>query len=156
MERAVTAITITPTAVVDAGARPHVGEVLSAATYADVMFYFHNEQMYPEPNGFWTVGERSAAVTLAVPAGRTSPVVLRMHSGGQANNATLDTFGWRRRFALVPGQAAEVELPVTAGGVIPLTIATDNGFSPKQFDPTSKDPRFLGIWVEVMDKAKPQ
>jgi len=154
LERAVDRITITPTTVVDAGARPLVGDVLSAATYGGVMFYFHDERMYPEPNGFWTTGRRSADVTVAMPPGRTTPVTLRIHGGAQANNATITTFGWRRDYALVPGQAVEVELPVVAGGVIPLTISTDNGFSPGAIDPASKDPRFLGIWVELLDKVK--
>jgi len=155
MERAIASITITPTAVVDVGARPRLGEVLSAATYQNVMFYFHNEQMYPEPNGFWTIGRRSAEVTVAVPPERTAPVVLRIHGGGQANNATITTFGWQRDLALVPGEAVEVELPVVAGGVIPLTITTDNGFSPRTLDPASTDPRFLGIWVEILNQGKP-
>ncbi len=154
MERAIASITITPTAVVDVGARPRVNEVLSAAAYGDVMCYFHHEHMYPEPNGFWTIGRSSADVTVAVPPARTTPVVLRIHSGSQANNATITTFGWRRQLALVPGQAADIELPVVTGGVIPLTIATDNGFSPRQFDPASNDLRFLGIWVEILEKAK--
>jgi len=154
MERAIADITITPIAVTDVGARPHAGEVLSAANYGGVMCYFHEEQMYPEPGGFWTVG-RQAAVTVAMPAGRTAPVVLRIHSGGQANTATISTFGWQRRFALVPGQAAEVELPVVAGGVIPLTIATDSNFSPRAVDPSSTDARLLGIWVEVQNREKP-
>ncbi len=155
MERAIASITITPTTVVDVGARPRVHEVLSAAAYGDVMCYFHHEQMYPEPNGFWTIGRSSADVTVASAPERTTPVILRIHGGSQANNATITTFGWRRRLALVPGQAAEVELPVVAGGVIPLTISTDNGFSPQQFDPASKDSRFLGIWVEILEKVKP-
>ena len=154
MERAIASITITPTTVVDVGARPRLGEVLSAATYQGVMFYFHIEQMYPEPHGFWTIGQRSAEVTVAVPPERATPVVLRIHGGAQANHATITTFGWKREFALVPGQAAEVELPVVAGGVIPLTITTDNGFSPRTFDPASQDTRFLGIWVEILDKMK--
>jgi len=154
MERAITSITITPTTVVDVGARPRVGEVLSAATYRDVMFYFHNEHMYPETNGFWTIGQRSAAVTVAVAPERSTPVSLLIHSGAQANNATFTTFGWQRQFALVPGRAMEVVLPVVAGGVVPLTIATDSGFSPRTFDAASKDPRVLGIWVEVLDKVK--
>ena len=92
----------------------------------------------------------SSGVTVAAPPGRTTPIVLRIHCGGQANNATISTFGWQRQYALVPGRAVDVELPMTAGGVIPLTIATDNGFSPKIMDPSSRDPRFLGIWVEVL------
>ena len=161
IERAIADITITPMAVTDVGARPRAGEVLAAATYAGVMCYFHEEQMYPEPGGFWTVG-RQAAVTVATPAGRTAPVVLRIHSGGQANTATISTFGWQRQLALVPGQAAEVELPIVAGGVIPLTIATDSNFSPRAIDPASNDTRLLGIWVEiggagatVVDPVKP-
>jgi hypothetical protein len=35
--------------------------------------------------------------------------------------------------------------------VIPLTITTDSGFSPKEVDPQSTDRRFLGIWVEVKE-----
>ena len=153
MERAITSIVITPTAVVDVGQRPLVGEVRAAATYGGVMVYFHNEQMYPEPNGFWTIGHR-AEITVAVPPGHGTPVVLRIHGGPQTNHATISTFGWRRRLALVPGQAAEVALPVVASGVVPLTITTDSGFSPMEFDPTSRDPRLLGIWVEVLDKGK--
>jgi hypothetical protein len=152
LERAITGITITPATVVDAGARPLLGEVLATAEYAGVMFYFHNEQMYPEASGFWTIGKRSAEVTVAVPPERTTPVVLRMHGGAQANRATITTFGWRREIDLRPGQAAEVELPVVAGGVIPLTIATADGFSPISFDPASRDQRFLGIWVELVSR----
>ena len=48
IERAIDAITITPKAVVDAGARPLVPIVLAAANYAGATFYFHNEQLYPE------------------------------------------------------------------------------------------------------------
>ncbi|MDP2320728.1 MAG: hypothetical protein Q8O42_15480 [Acidobacteriota bacterium] len=154
MEQAIASITITPTAVVDSGARPLVGEVLSAATYHGVMFYFHDEQMYPEPGGFWTIGRHSAEVTVAVPPERTAPVVLRIHGGAQANRAIITTFGWRRELALMPGEAAEVELPVVAGGVVPLTIATEDGFSPRTFDTASTDPRFLGIWVEMLDPVK--
>lgn len=154
MERAITAITITPTSVVDAGARPRMGEVLSVGRYGDAAFYFY-DQAYAEPNGFWTAGRRASDLAIAVPPARTTPVVLFIHSGGVANHVTITTLGWRREFDLVPGQGAEVELPVVASGVMPLTIATSTGFSPSQFDPASKDLRFLGIWVEVQNRVKP-
>jgi len=150
IERAIAAIAITPTTIIDAGARPRLPPVLSAGVYNGTTVFFHSEQMYPEPLGFWTVGRRSADVTVAAPPGRTTPIVLRIHCGAQANNATISTFGWRQYSALVPGQAVDVELPMAAGGVIPLRISTDNGFSPKIIDPASSDPRFLGIWVEVL------
>jgi hypothetical protein len=77
--------------------------------------------------------------------------MLRIHPGAKPNHVTISTFGWERRYDLVPGQAAEVQLPPPTEGVIPLTIASDSGFSPKEFDPQSTDRRFLGIWVEVKE-----
>ena len=154
MERAITAIAITPTSVVDAGARPRVGEVLSVARYGDTTFYFH-DQAYAESNGFWTAGQRTSDVTVAVPPERTTPVVLFLHGGGVANHVTITTLGWRREFDLGPGQGADVELPVAAGGIMPLNIITTAGFSPSQFVPESKDHRFLGLWVEVRNRVKP-
>jgi hypothetical protein len=152
MESAIDAITITPTAVVDAGARPIVPAVIAAAHYGDVNVFFHDERMYPEPTGFWMPGNRTAQLTVAVPPGHTAPVVLRIHSGGKANVATFTTFDWQREYSLVPGQAAEVELPMVNGSVIPLTVSVDTGFYPRDVDPQSTDQRFLGIWVEVMKK----
>lgn len=149
LERAITAISITPTSVVDAGARPRVPPVLSAAMYPGASLFFHTEQMYPESEGFWTPGGRAADLTLAIPPERARPVVLRIHPGGRANTAVISTFGWRRRYMLTPGQAVEVELPAATGGVLPLTISTTSGFSPRDLDPESSDQRFLGMWVEV-------
>jgi hypothetical protein len=149
METAIDAITITPTAVVDAGARPIVPAVIAAAHYGDVNVFFHDDRMYPEPAGFWLPGNRTAQITVAMPHGHTAPVVLRIHSGGKANLATFSTFDWERDYSLVPGQAAEVELPMVNGSVIPLTVTVADGFSPRELDPSSTDQRFLGIWVEV-------
>ena len=149
LERAIETITITPETVVDAGARPHVPIVLSAATYPAGNLYFHNEQTYPEAKGFWTRGSQSTEFTVAIPPGQKEPVVLRLHPGSKQNTTTISTFGWQRRLSLVPGQAAEVELPTFASGVIPVTITADSGFFPRDFDPTSTDRRFLAFWVEV-------
>ena len=153
LERAIDAITITPTAVVDAGSRPIVPVVVAAAHYGDASLFFHDDRMYPEPTGFWTLGRRTSDITVATPPDRHTPVVLRIHSGGKANTATFSTFGWQQQSALVPGEAAEIELPTMAGGVVPLTIAVDDGFYPRDVDTTSTDPRFLGFWIEVRSAA---
>ncbi len=99
--------------------------------YGDVNVFFHDERMYPEPAGFWMLGNRTAQITVAVPLGHTAPVVLRIHSGGKANLATFTTFDWQREYSLVPGQAEEVELPMVNGSVIPLTVSVDTGFYPR-------------------------
>jgi hypothetical protein len=149
MERAVEAITITPAAVVDAGARPNVPVVVAAANYPGASLFFHDEKLYPEPTGFWMLGNRTSAITVALAEGRTSPVVLRMHSGAKENTATFSTFGWRRDITFEPGKAVEMELPMMAGGIVPLEIHVASGFSPREIDPAATDPRFLGIWIEV-------
>jgi hypothetical protein len=129
LEREVQSITITPSAVVNAGDRPHVPVVLAAAAYPAASFFFHDEQMYPEPEGFWTIGSHTAQVTVAVPPDHTAtPIVLRVHPGAKPNAATISTFGWQQRVELVPGQAADVELPMFPSGVVPLTIEVESGF----------------------------
>jgi hypothetical protein len=149
LEAAVESITITPIAVVDAGARPLVPIVLAAANYSGVTLYFHDERLYPEPQGFWTFGGMSSRVTVATPPEHASPVILRMHPGATPNRVTVSTFGWQQTLDLVPGSAQEVELPRFPSGVVPLTITAETGFSPKDIDPQSTDRRFLGAWVEV-------
>ena len=153
LERAVASITITPISVVDAGDRPLVPIVLAAAAYPAATLFFHDEQLYPEAKGFWTLGSNTAHVTVAVPKGQTAPVVLHVHPGAAANHITISTFGWQKIFNLVPGEAVDVELPVFDSGVVPLTISADSGFFPKDVDQTSTDRRFLGIWVEVKSSS---
>lgn len=154
LEREVQSITITPNAVVNAGDRPHVPVVLAAAEYPRATFFFHDEQMYPEAQGFWTLGGRASQVTVAVPPDQTaSPIVLRIHPGAKPNAATISTFGWEQHVSLVPGQAADIELPMFPNGVVPLTIDVESGFFPRDYDPASTDRRFLGIWVEVKSGA---
>jgi hypothetical protein len=155
LERAIDAITITPTTVVDAGARPRVPGVLAAANYSGATFYFHNEQLYPEAQGFWTMGGQASQITVATPPGHTAPVTLRMHPGAKPNTVTVSTFGWHRSYDLVPGQSVEVELPQFASGVVPLTITAETGFYPRDIDPASTDRRFLGAWVEVKTGMTP-
>jgi hypothetical protein len=48
LERAIDSIRITPTGVVDAGARPIVPVVTAAAQYGDAALFFHDDRMYPE------------------------------------------------------------------------------------------------------------
>jgi hypothetical protein len=150
VERAVKSIVVTPARLIDEGARPHLPAVLAAARYEDVNVFFHDEQLYAEVAGFWTMGKRKMAVTMTTSADRPKPIALRIHCGLQANRVTLTTRGWTRTFDLVPMEPQIVELPASATGVIPLSLATENGFSPSQNDPSSKDRRFLGIWVEVV------
>ena len=149
MERAIASIVITPTALVDAQARPRVSPVLSAARYAGASVFFHDEQSYPEGQGVWTRGRRTAAMTVAPFPGRSMPIVLRVNSGSQANTAMLRSSGWTWQGDLVPGQFQDVQLPAATRGVIPLTAAAARSYRPRDVDPASRDPRELGIRIEI-------
>ena len=102
------------------------GASIQATRYPGASVFFHDEQMYPEAQGFWTMGAHSVQVTVAVPPAQTStPVTLRMHPGAKPNAVTISTFGWQHYVEMVPGHAVEVELPMFPSGVVPLTIATE-------------------------------
>ncbi len=148
-ERAIDRIVITPTALVDALARPRVPAVLSAARYQSASVFFHDEQTHQERDGFWTRDRRSASITIAPDPGRTTPAVLRLNSGSQPNTASVTSSGWAWRGALVPGQSVEVALPAATRGVIPVTVAATHSFRPRDVDPASRDPRILGVRVDV-------
>ena len=66
---------------------------------------------------------------------------------------TITTHGWQRTLDLEPGVAQYIPLPAFANGVVPLTISTETGFSPSEGDPASRDPRFLGVWVEIAPRV---
>jgi hypothetical protein len=148
LERAIRRIAIVPAAVVDRGLRPPLPQVLSASRYRSAAVFFHDEQLYPEAAGFWTMGRRRMAVTMA-PAGE-GPAVLRIHCGSKANRVTLHSHGWSQTLDLVPDHSQEVTLPPATRGIVALEIETADGFVPSEIDASSRDRRFLGAWVEVM------
>jgi hypothetical protein len=150
IERAIQSVAITPTHIVDAGSRRHVPEVLAAVRSGPAILILHDEQMYQQPGGFWTQGERRTEVTVTGARDRTSPVVLRVHSGGQANSATFRARGWEQRVTLAPGVSQEITLPQTPDHIVALNIETASGFLPWKVDPASRDRRFLGIWIEAL------
>ena len=149
---AIDSITITPTDVVDAGARPLVPTVLAAATYHGASLFFHDEQMYPEAAGLLDAGPADLA-THGRGAARPAPRrwCLRMHRGGEANIVTFThlRLGARLR-ARCRGAGADVELPMFDERRDPVDDRRrDAGFHPTDLDPSSTDRRFLGVWVEV-------
>jgi hypothetical protein len=106
--------------------------------------------MYPEPLGFWTTGERPARVTLACTGGCANGVTLRVHSGKIPNHLRLSTHGWSRELDLFGETLVDVAVPPpAAGGVLQIETVTTTGFVPMQIDPSFRDRRYLGAWIEV-------
>jgi hypothetical protein len=53
---------------------------------------------------------------------------------------------------LGPGEERQVQVPLDpARGATHITISTSAGFRPSAADPKSRDARFLGVWVKLLD-----
>jgi hypothetical protein len=150
LEQAIASLKIAAATIVDASARPATPEVLSARKYRTATLFFHDENLYPEREGMWSRGERVATATVVPAPGRTVPNVIRVNCGSRANTATFASPGWQATRSLVPGQVADVELPAPTRGVIPLTIRAAGAYRPRDLDPSSRDPRELGVWLELV------
>jgi hypothetical protein len=111
LERAIESITITPTAVVDAGRVRSCRSCSRPAIIPARPFIFHNEQLYPEAQGFWTMAARLAdhrrdvrrphrAGDLANASGRTPNTSSSARSGGSALRSRARTIGGRRAAAV--------------------------------------------------------
>lgn len=149
VERSIAAIRFEAIDVVDLGARTTTPPVLAAAAYGRTLALFHDELMYPETGGFWTTGRRPARVTLACPDTCADGITLRVHSGKRPNHLRLSSHGWSHEIDLEGEQAVDILVPPPATGrVILLDLITTTGFVPMEVDPTLRDRRYLGVWVE--------
>ncbi len=148
MEAAIRAILFTPLHIVDEGRRPRIGPVLGAARYAGGLVFLHDDQVNPEPEGFWIAGRRATRVSVAPIDPAAAPTLL-LRSDTDQNRVTLRTHGWVRTLDLRRGVTEEVTLPAGDNGVVDVTILASDGFVPIERDPTSRDRRFLGVWVEL-------
>ena len=148
LERAVAAIRITPTHILNQGDRARAPQVLSAARYGATTVLLHDDQVNAEPGGFWILARRPTRLTLA-PDDVAAPATLRLRSGAADNRVTLRTTGWSETRTLAADTPTEVTLPPARHGVIQLTVETSTGFSPADRDPTSRDRRLLGLWLSI-------
>ncbi len=149
VERSIAHLRIEALDVVDEGARTVTPQVLAAAAYGPLVVLFHDGALYPEAGGFWTTGERQARVTVSCDGGCGHGVVLRVHSGKRPNHLRLSSHGWSREVDLEGERAVDVLVPAPpTGTVILLDAVTTTGFVPFDVDPSIRDRRYLGAWIE--------
>jgi hypothetical protein len=148
VEQRLQSLTITPLAVTSYGQRARAPTVLGAAQYGQVLVLLHDDKVDPERTGFWVLGQRPTTLSVSSQPGAPAPVVLRLRSGVAGNQVTLRTRGWERLVTLDADSPQEVELPASPHGVVELTLLTSSGFMPADKDPSVRDRRFLGVWVE--------
>ncbi len=133
---------------VDQGLRVTTPQVLASAQYGHTLFLMHDDQVNPEPTGFWILGQRATRLSVALTGAEGRPT-LRLRSAAGDNAVTLRTHGWEQVVTLASDDSQEVELPSPEHGIVSLTIQTSRGFVPMDHDPASRDRRYLGVWVDV-------
>ncbi|MEX2273418.1 MAG: hypothetical protein WD690_18250 [Vicinamibacterales bacterium] len=116
------------------------------------IYYIDDNAFFREPDDrFWVKGNSRAdlLVKAAEPAGRLR---LELQAGHMPVRGTV-TYGWRRHsYDLQPGGTAAIEIdlgrafPYLGTHVWKISISTEGGFVPHQFEPTI-DSRFLGVKV---------
>ena len=128
-------------------ASAEVGYASQYRRYADVEVYFADGNVFPEGDGFWVRGGRTAGVVLSqgsVAANRAGS--LSLQNGASANTITIRSGAWQEVLTMGPGEVRALALPqANAMGAWPLSIRTESGFRPS--DTAGEDQRYLGVWV---------
>ena len=149
LERVIGRIAFIPIEVVDETRRPHLPPVMAATSVEGGDFFYSDENVLPEKTGFWVRGARRTVVTVHREHA-SGPLRLRLNSGLIQNRLRITTSGWSKVVVLEPDQPGEVEIPVENRSLATLELAAEFEFVPRTVDPTSKDPRPLGVWVELV------
>jgi hypothetical protein len=119
-----------------------------AVRYTDGVVFFLDERSFPEPSGFWVGGRRDASMVLAPDHPRQSEALL-LRNAPVANVITLESGGWRQSLTLGADEQRRVDVPLDAGRAL-LRVACSSGFRPSQVNASSRDTRFLGVFVRTV------
>jgi hypothetical protein len=144
---------LTPMSIVDESRRIARPPVIGTRRYGSATVFFHDNQVFAEPGGYWTRGRATAQVTYVTSAESPATIDVMASCGPIPNRVTFSTPEWRRRLAIEPGAPQRVTIPVgdlSGLGVqaAPITIEVESGFVPAAADPAATDRRFLGCWIE--------
>jgi hypothetical protein len=127
-----------------------------AARYGALRVFFFDDNAFMEPPGFWTRGRAETDVFVdtatMTPGEIAGPAVLLLRAGPVPTSAELAVGEWRARVELEPGQTQRVALPDGWPAGWPVHVSTATGFRPADHDPTTKDVRNLGVWVEAASR----
>jgi hypothetical protein len=120
-----------------------------AVQYERATVYFFDEGAFPEGDAFWIRGGRSAE-TAIVPAATGPSANLFIRNAPVANRFIIESGKWRRDLALAPGQELSVAIPLENNEqrTTSVRFQASDGFRPTLFDSSSRDNRFLGVWVQ--------
>jgi hypothetical protein len=121
-----------------------------AVRYGTAAAFFLDDRAFPEPAGFWVAGARETS--LVVRPDQPRPVAVQLRNGAAENVVALESGRWREEIMLKPGEERRVDIPLDpARGAAPLRIRSAAGFRPSEVDPGSRDTRFLGVFVRLLE-----
>jgi hypothetical protein len=113
------------------------------ATPAGV-FFVVGGRAWTEGGGLWTAGGGEVALV----AGGSSPVALRIRQGGAGGAVAVTADEWTARRELAPGEVWDLDVPRQSDRTGAVTVSTAAAFRPADVDPSSRDTRLLGAWIE--------
>jgi hypothetical protein len=120
-----------------------------AVRYDGATVFFMDDRSFPEPAGFWIGGGRSSSVVIQPDARRRSASI-EVRNGPVDNIVTVASGAWREELRLAPGESRRLDVPLDpARGAVLVTFDAAAGFRPNAVDPSSRDTRFLGVWVAI-------
>lgn len=148
--RTVRGLTIEPVSILPAVSRLTKDSARRAVRYGNTSVYFLDDRSFPEPEAFWVGGQRNSTVAFQ-PDSRESVTVL-VRNAPVENQVTFESGNWRARMSLAPGEERRIQVPIDRQrGAALVTITASAGFRPSAVDPKSRDDRFLGAYVKVVE-----
>jgi hypothetical protein len=125
------------------------GPARTAVRYGQSTVFFLDDRSFPEPEAFWVGGARASSFVIQPDDARPSLSML-LRNGPVANKVRLDSSGVRSGLEFGPGEERRLAIPVDRSrraALVEVTVA--GGFRPSEHDGSSRDDRFLGIWVKI-------
>jgi hypothetical protein len=118
-----------------------------AVRYDGGTAFFIDDRAFPEPAGFWIAGARETVV--AIRPDQPGAIRLVLRNGAADNRVSLESGRWRDDVALRPGAEYPITVPADASGAALIRIRSATGFRPSEVDRSSRDNRYLGVFVQV-------
>jgi len=138
-------IHIAPVSIRDLRDRLPFLPVLSARSYGNRTYFFHDENVFPQSGDIWTRGQSIARITIMDESSGGLRWVLQ---SGMSMPITLESGNWSEQLTLEKDREAVVTPPVSRAGVpFRVVLRTKTGYVPMEIDPSTRDRRFMGFRI---------
>jgi len=145
-------LVIEPLSLVPPQDQVSAGQAIHAVRYGAATTFFMDERSFPEPEAFWVGGSRASSVVLQ-PDVATPFVTLLVRNAPVDNRVLIAAGEWREELQMGPGEERRMHVPLDPRrGATLISLTTSSGFRPSAVDAASRDDRFLGVWVKILER----